>query len=247
MALMRGYAQQVQALAAQGAKFVILPEMTAAVSDQLLLQIDGLFLQTARTAGVQVLLGVLHVTPGASYNEGRLYSASGTIETVYRKHHLVPVAEGRTTPGTELAVLSQPVGEIGVQICRDMDYPELARRYAAENVGVILVPAWEFGTDEVWHGHMALMRGVEGGFSMVRTAKQGFLTVSDDRGRVLAEELTTPSRPFTTMLAEVPVRHDPTLYQKWGDWFAWLNLAALAAILLSLFQERKKKPAREHS
>ena len=24
------------------------------------------------------------------------------------------------------------------------------------------------------------------------------------------------------MLASVPVRHDWTLYQVWGDWFAWL-------------------------
>ena len=237
MALMRGYAQQVQTLAAKGAKFIVLPEMTAVVPDALVPQIDALFQQTAHTAGVQVLLGILHVTPHAAYNEGRLYSASGTIETVYRKHHLVPVAEGRTTPGTDISVLSQPIGTIGVEICRDMDYPELARRYARDNVGLVLVPAWEFGTDELWHGHMSLMRGIEDGFSMVRSAKAGFLTISDDRGRVLAEKLTTSNRPFTTMLAEVPIRHDPTLYQKWGDWFAWLNLAVLAAILLSLVQK----------
>jgi len=32
-------------------------------------------------------------------------------------------------------------------------------------------------------------------------------------------------------VATVPVRHDSTLYQKWGDWFAWVDLAALAALL----------------
>lgn len=239
MALMHEYAQRVQTLAAHGAKFVVLPEMTAVVPDPLVPQIDVLFQQTARTAGVQVLLGILHVTPKAAYNEGRLYSASGAVETVYRKHHLVPVAEGRSTPGTGISVLPQPVGNIGIEICRDMDYTDLARRYARDNVGLVLVPAWEFGTDELWHGHMALMRGVEDGFSIVRTAKAGFLTVSDDRGRVLAEELTTPRSTFTTMLAQVPVRHDRTLYQKWGDWFAWLVLTALAVILLSLLQKHR--------
>jgi apolipoprotein N-acyltransferase len=27
-----------------------------------------------------------------------------------------------------------------------------------------------------WHGHIAIMRGVEDGFSIVRAAKNGFLT-----------------------------------------------------------------------
>jgi apolipoprotein N-acyltransferase len=86
---------------------------------------------------------------------------------------------------------------------------------------MLLVPAWDFDVDRLWHGHMAILRGVEDGFTIVRAAKQGFLTVSDDRGRVLAETRTTPQEPFTTLVAAVPVRHDPTLYQRWGDWFAW--------------------------
>jgi apolipoprotein N-acyltransferase len=242
MALMQGYAQQVQALAAQGAKFVVLPEMTAVVVDSLLPRVDALFQQTAHAAGAQVLLGVLHVTSHGTFNEARLYSSAGTVDTVYRKHHLVPVGEGRTTPGAEISVLAQQPGTIGIEICRDMDYPELARRYSANGVGLILVPAWEFGSDELWHGHMALMRGVEDGFTMVRTAKAGFLTVSDDRGRVLAEKATSPHREFTTMLAQAPIRHDVTLYQKWGDWFAWLDLALLSALLLSLLSKRSEAP-----
>ncbi|HWE85900.1 MAG TPA: nitrilase-related carbon-nitrogen hydrolase [Terracidiphilus sp.] len=246
MNLMQGYADQARQLVAKGAKIVVLPEMTARVDDQsapqLMPQIDAVFEQTARATGARILLGVLHVTGDAAYNEGRLYSPSGTIETVYRKHHLVPVAEGGTTPGAAISVLPQPEGTIGVQICRDMDYPELARRYGKQDVGLVLVPAWEFGPDYLWHGHMALMRAVEDGFSIVRSAKQGYLTVSDDRGRILDEKLTLPETSFATMLASVPVRHDPTLYQLWGDWFAWLDLALLAA-LLALWFTGLRRPA----
>jgi apolipoprotein N-acyltransferase len=114
-----------------------------------------------------------------------------------------------------------------------MDYPELARRYGKQQVGLILVPAWDQGiaVDAAWHGHLSLMRAVEDGFTMVRDAKNGLLTVSDDRGRILAEEATRSDGALVTMLATVPVRHDSTLYQKWGDWFAWLDLIALAALL----------------
>jgi apolipoprotein N-acyltransferase len=133
-------------------------------------------------------------------------------------------------------VLPQPAGKIGVEICYDMDFPELSRRYAHQKVGLMLVPAWDqgMGVDAAWHGHLSLMRGVESGFTMVRDAKNGLLTASNDRGRILAEKASRPDGAFTTMLAAVPVRHDATLYQKWGDWFAWADLAALAVLLCLL-------------
>jgi len=233
MALMQQYASEVKPLAARGAQFVVLPEMTALMPDSAAAKVDALWRQTALDAHVQVLLDVLHVTNQRAFNEARLYSATGEIETVYRKHHLVPTWESRSTPGTEISVLPQPAAKIGIEICRDMDYPELARRYARQEVELVLVPAWDqgLGIDAAWHGHLSLMRAVEGGFAMVRDAKVGLLTASDDRGRILAEKPTNPDGALITMLATVPVRHDSTLYQKWGDWFAWLDLAALAALL----------------
>ena len=235
------YAAQIKSLAAKGAQFVILPEMTALIPDSASVKVDEFFQKTARDAHVQVLLGILHVTDRGAYNEGRLYSATGEIETVYRKHHLVPTWESRSTPGTEISVLSQPAGTIGIEICRDMDYPELARRYAKQQVGLVLVPAWDqgVGVDAAWHGHLSLMRGVENGFTMVRDAKVGLLTASDDRGRIIAEESTRTDGALVVMLAAVPVRHDSTLYQKWGDWFAWTNLAALVALLAFWFAKSK--------
>lgn len=75
------------------------------------------------------------------------------------------------------------------------------------------------------------MRGVEDGFTLVRNAKVGLLTASDDRGRVIAEESTRTDGGFTTMLVTVPVRYDFTVYQKWGDWFAWVDLVVLVLLL----------------
>jgi apolipoprotein N-acyltransferase len=252
IALMQEYASQVRPLAARGVQFVVFPEMTAIIPDSASAKVDELFQKTASEAHVQVLLGILHITDHGAYNEGRLYSATGEIETVYRKHHLVPTWESRSTPGTDISVLPQPAGKIGIEICRDMDYPELARRYAKQEVGLVLVPAWDQGidVDAAWHGHLSLMRAVEDGFTMVRDAKVGLLTASDDRGRILAEESTHPDGSLVTMLAAVPVRHDSTLYQQWGDWFAWVNLVALAALLVLWlanwkFQSRRQSAGQE--
>ena len=102
----------------------------------------------------------------------------------------------------------------------------------------MLVPAWDFNLDRAWHGHIAIMRGVEDGFSVVRAAKQGLLTVSDNRGRILAEQ-RSDAAPFATLLAGVPAGHSPTLYVLGGNWFAWLALALAAFTVVQLFRLRK--------
>lgn len=231
LSLLEEYAAQVRALAARGATIVVLPEMTVQVASALSDAADRLFEQTARDSGAQILLGLLHVTPRATYNEGRLYSPSGAVPTVYRKRHLVPGVEGESTPVSDVSVLAQPEGIVGLAICRDMDYPDPSRLYGGRGVGLLLVPAWDQWVDGRWHADMAMMRGIEYGYSIVRSAKVGLLTVSDDRGRLLAEAGPNAGVSFTTLLAAVPVRHDRTLYQSWGDWFAWLNVALLCVIL----------------
>jgi apolipoprotein N-acyltransferase len=86
------------------------------------------------------------------------------------------------------------------------------------------------------------MRGVESGFSIVRAARQGYLTVSGDRGRILAET-RSDSAPFSTLLVDVPVVHDTTLYLLLGDWFAWLALATLAFAVMHLYWPSKVRNA----
>ena len=81
------------------------------------------------------------------------------------------------------------------------------------------------------------MRGVEDGFSIARAAKDGYLTVSDNRGRILVET-RSDSAPFATLIAGVPTTHDATLYLLFGDWFAWFAIAALVFACIQLFRSR---------
>lgn len=232
MALLDGYAAQVRGLAARGAKYVVLPEATVVLTSGDSAEVDGLLERTAREAGVQVLVGMIDATGAKTFNEARLYSASGGLEAVYHKRHLVPGLEGAAVPGSGIRVLTEPAGKVGLAICRDLDYPDPANQYGAEDIGMLLVPAWDFDVDRKFHGHMAVMRGVEYGYSIVRVAKDGLMTVSDDRGRVLAETPVAADGAFTSMLTSVPVRHDATLYGRWGDWFGWVVLGGLMVMLV---------------
>ncbi len=237
--LFRAYAAAAENLTAQGAQIIVLPEklgvavtpVTAAAAT------DSLFQTLADKTGATIVVGLVRVSSPLRYNEARVYTPNATVLS-YDKHHLLPPFESNLTPGASLVLLHKPAAAWGVAICKDMDFTGLSRRYGEAGAGLMLVPAWDFNLDRAWHGHIAIMRAVEDGFSLVRAAKDGYLTVTDDRGRVLAETRSN-SAPFATLIAEVPAVHDKTLYLLLGDWFAWLSLAILCFTIVRLVLLRR--------
>jgi apolipoprotein N-acyltransferase len=220
--LFADYAREAASLAQQGVQVVVLPENLAVVLKD---GDDQAFQDFADTTGVQLVAGMLHVdgATGKKYNEARLYSPHAPV-VAYDKQHLLPPFELPFTPGAQLALLQKTAGLWGVAICKDMDFTAPSSLYGAAGTGLLLVPAWDFTEDAWHHGHIAIMRAVESGLALVRAARGGFLTVADDRGRVLAET-TSWSAPYASLVATVPSGHEMTLYLRLGDWFAWLSIA----------------------
>ena len=114
-----------------------------------------------------------------------MFAQSGELIADYAKQHLVPGFEARFKPGDEDVVRSIEGTRFGVAICKDMDFAQLGRTYSRLGVDAMLVPAYDFDRDASLHASMAVLRGVEGGFSVVRSARHGFLTVSDRYGRIV--------------------------------------------------------------
>jgi apolipoprotein N-acyltransferase len=230
--LFREYAAEAEGLAARGAQVIVLPEKLGVTVDPATKETDALFQSLADKTKSKIVVGLVHVSPPIKYNRALVYAPGVPLQT-YDKHHMLPPFESKLKPGTELTFLREPSGTWGVAICKDMDFTPLSRQYGKAGAGLMLVPAWDFVLDRWEHGHMAVMRGVEDGFTIARAAKQGYLTVSDDRGRILAET-QSDSAPFATLIADVPARHDTTLYLLLGDWFAWFALATFAFTLARL-------------
>jgi apolipoprotein N-acyltransferase len=224
------YAEQMKSLAAQRVQLFVLGEHSGPVTNASQSEFDGLVGQMAKQTGAYVTVGIDRSVPTATWNQERLYSPNGSFVASYNKHHLLPHWENET-PGTERTVVSQSSGKWGMEICKDMDFPRLSRQYSQDGVGLLLVPAWDFVDDGWLHGRMAVLRGVESGFSIARSAKLGILTATDDRGRILAER-NTIGTPFATVIAAIPVRHDATIYSRFGDWFAWLNIVVLGILIV---------------
>lgn len=234
--LLRAYSAVAENLAAQGAQIIVLPEKIGVAATSNITSADAIFQSLADKTGATIVAGVVHVDPPLKYNEARVYSP-GAPSRSYDKEHMLPPFESNLKPGTTLTLLHKPAATWGVAICKDMDFTQLSRKYGNDDAGLMLVPAWDFNLDRAWHGHIAIMRGVEDGFSIVRAAKNGYLTVSDNRGRILAET-RSDSAPFATLIASVPAVHAGTLYLKFGDWFAWLALAIFGFSVVRMFFAR---------
>ena len=84
---------------------------------------------------------------------------------------------------------------------------------------------------------MAVLRGVEGGYAVARSAANGLLTVSDARGRILAERSSSDSADVL-LFAIVPIGPGGTFYSRSGDWFAWLCVIIVLAGLFAKFRLR---------
>jgi len=78
------------------------------------------------------------------YNSAALIGPSGILG-VYRKTHPFPTertsAGGWTTPGNESFCIETPKAKIGIVICYDGDFPELARVTALKGAEVICRPS----------------------------------------------------------------------------------------------------------
>jgi apolipoprotein N-acyltransferase len=227
--LLRQYADEVRRVTPSGTQAVVLPEKIGRVSESALTEVDSLYASTSAATRAAIVLGLVRKTPSGAFNSSRFYSADGKLEANYDKHHLVPGVEPEK-PGDKRVILDESSGRWGLQICKDMDFPKLSREYAAEGANLLLVPAWDFNVDRWLHARMAVLRAVENGFALARSARNGLLTLSDNHGRILAEAITVPGR-FVSISGNVSIAREETFYARAGDWFAWLCVAVFVSLL----------------
>ncbi len=233
MAAFRAYVGQVDSLAREGARLVVLPELIGTVDDAQENAVAALFGAAAARNRLALVVGVHRKGDPLDRDAALLFGPDGTLRATYHKRHLIPGLEDHYRPGDALLIAGEPERRFGVQICKDMDFPALSRAYAIAGAGVLLVPAWDKVADGRGHSRMAVMRGVEFGLGVARAAKQGLLTVSDRYGRIVAET-RSDAAPFASLTAVLEVGNRDTPYLRFGDWFAWVSLGLCAGAIAGL-------------
>lgn len=233
-ALEARYVAATRRLVDAGARIVLIPETSFATSDTTV----PAFAQLVQQHGITLGAGIAFKGDvDAERNMLMVFEPDATSPATYNKHHLIPGFEDRYTPGDGYTALGG-TPRIGLAVCKDMDFHDIGQAYAARDARLLLVPAWDFSIDGWLHSRMAILRGVESGFAVARTARSGRLTLSDDRGRVVAE--ASSEQHDAELVGELPLHETHTLYARWGDWFAWLDLAALIVLLVLAWRPARR-------
>ncbi|MBN2173979.1 MAG: GNAT family N-acetyltransferase [Bacteroidales bacterium] len=117
------------------------------------------FIEYAVAYNINILTGSMPlVRDGKLYNTGFLCRRDGTHE-VYEKMHITPneIFYWGMTGGDVIKTYNTDAGKIGILICYDIEFPELSRILAKQNLQILFVP---FLTD------------TQNGYSRVRNCAQ---------------------------------------------------------------------------
>lgn len=207
----------------EGADLLVLPELflggyeltdTEAVS----IELDGPEVaelrEAARAAGTAAVLGAAERVAGGVANSALAISRSGALAGVYRKTHLFGAEDGPYVAGDELVAVDLDGRVVGLMVCFDAEFPEVARTLALRGAELLLtisanpvefrrdhevfVPAraLESGLPHVYVNRVGSQEGIAFGGDSMAVDPEGRVTVraGPDEERVLAAEVPQPGR-----------------------------------------------------
>ncbi len=184
------------------------------------------------------------------YNAAFLISPTGAIINKFYKTHLVPFGEwlpfedkipflkninlgqGNYLPGKSFRPLQVKCARLGVLICFESIFPEIARKEV--NLGANLLVNI---TNDGWFGHslgprehfyLAIFRAIESQKYLVRAAKTGISAIVAPDGKILKKLDQFKSGIIE---GEVPLIQGKTFYDRNGEWMVWLSLLMTVIIL----------------
>lgn len=186
----------IREAAAQGADYVLTPEVSnmiqshrQAMFENLALEEDDLSLKAYRALAAELKIHLhigslaLRASPERAVNRSFLIGPDGTVIASYDKIHMfdIDLPDGESyresanyQPGETAVIADLPWGRIGLTICYDVRFPALYRALAESGASFLTVPsAFTVRTGEA-HWHTLLRaRAIENGCFVFAAAQAG--------------------------------------------------------------------------
>ena len=137
-----------------------------------------------------------------------------------------------------IAPISMPDGKLGVLVCYEGIFPELARQYVKAGSGLLVNvtnDAW-FGRSSAPYQHLAMarFRAIENRRWLVRSANTGISALIAPSGTIIS---SSPVFETAVVVGDVSFRSETTVYTFTGD---VLPVVFILLVLFWLFRSRKK-------
>ncbi|WEV45912.1 acyltransferase [Bifidobacterium sp. ESL0690] len=155
--------------------------------------------EAARKARVYVVASIALYhddLPGVPFNSSVLIDRDGNIAGVYDKQHLWAKERFYFKGGNGTPVFHTDFGTVGLMICYDMGFPEVARELALKGAQIVICPsAWCEPDNDIWNINTPA-RALENTVFLAAVNRYGreqdlymggHSRVCDPRGRVIAE------------------------------------------------------------
>ena len=129
-----------------------------------------------------------------------LYDRQGAIQAIYKKVQLPDSeAESGAVPGNELPVFTTDFGTIGILICSDYAFPEVARAMALQGAEILFCPiAGDVRGPDMWKV-ISRSRAVDNAVYFVNAIYDGHSMIINPAGDVLQETGTQNSLIMATI------------------------------------------------
>ena len=233
---------------AAGARLCVLPELwstsfLAQFDDEIVADAEDAeqeLAELSRTHGLVVIGSTIERTDSGVFNTAHIYQRGERLGS-YRKIHLFSpnLEHRRHTAGESPCVVDTELGRIGILICYDLRFPELARYYFHSGVELLVVPGqWPEARAQHWRT-LLRARAIENEMFVVgcnRTGREpsqrngepmafpGDGRIIDPTGEVLAAGAGDAGaivalielRKVRTMRRILPIERDqrPSVYQR---------------------------------
>ena len=197
--------------ASQGAKIVCFPELFSTGYNLDIVgpklpetaeRLDGpriaKLCQAAKENGCYVIAPVAteREVKGVYFNSAVLIDDEGHVVGCYDKHHLYSLERFHFRMGNDIPVFDTKYGKIGIMICYDAGFPEVARLLMLQGAEVIFMPsAWRVQDKDIWDINVAqralenlcYVAAVNRFGQEVETYLFGGTKVANSRGTTVAE------------------------------------------------------------
>jgi len=106
-------------------------------------QSKKLFSKLSEKYGLFSIMGsMIEKTGNNLYNTSYLFDDNGKILGNYKKNHLTKNEQKYLKPDNNVKVFKTKIGNIGIQICRDLLYPEITRKLMLKGAEIVFCPAF---------------------------------------------------------------------------------------------------------
>lgn len=135
----------------------------------------GRIAETAAAAGTATVVGFAEfLEDGRVANSAACIDADGRIAAIYRKLKLFGAKEQAAfVPGSELVTVPLAGARIGVLICFDMEFPELARALARSGIDLLVTPSANMSPYQLDHELSSRSRALENRIAHVYVNRVG--------------------------------------------------------------------------